>query len=104
MEMSEPTVRENHAKHRFELGIAGGGDKVAASYFGMKGDALVFTHTEVPEEFEGQGIASLLARGIFENLRDTGRKAILYCPFLIAYFKRHPEYADVVLPRPEERT
>lgn len=94
-------VKDNPAENRFELAIPDSGGSIAAAYYRMKGDILVFTHTEVPERFAGQGIASKLARGLFEQLRASGRKAILYCPFLQAYFARHPEYADVILPRPD---
>src|ERR1700742_3883920 len=87
-------VRENPQKHRFELPIEG--DAMALAYYTIEDGRVVLTHTEVPAEFSGQGIASRLARGIFELLRGSGRKAILKCPFMGEYFARHPEYADVV--------
>jgi uncharacterized protein len=87
-------VRENARQHRFELPISG--DAVALAYYTIQDGRVVLTQTEVPTEFSGQGIASRLARGIFELLRRSGRKAILKCPFMGEYFARHPEYADVV--------
>ena len=69
---------------------------MAVAYYKIEDGLVVLTHTEVPSEFSGQGIASRLARGIFELLRGSGRKAILKCPFMGDYFARHPEYADVV--------
>ncbi|MDF0492235.1 hypothetical protein P0R27_02815 [Bradyrhizobium yuanmingense] len=33
---------------------------------------------------------------MFEALRAAGRKAILVCPFMTAFYARHPEYSDVV--------
>ena len=93
-------VHENTAQGRFELPIEGSGGFVAASYYRKRGVVLIFTHTEVPDRFSGQGIASQLAKGIFEQLRESGRKAILHCPFLKAYFARHPEVGDVVISDP----
>ena len=87
-------VRDNIAQHRFELPI--NGEAMAVAYYKIEDGRVVLTHTEVPAEFSGQGIASRLARGIFELLRGSGRKAILNCPFMGEYFARHPEYADVV--------
>ena len=87
-------VRENARQHRFELPIKG--DAMALAYYTVEDGRVVLTHTEVPAEFSGQGIASRLARGIFELLRGSGRKAVLKCPFMGEYFARHPEYADVV--------
>lgn len=92
----ESKVTENIAEHRFELPIEGSDGEVAAAYYRIEGDNLVLTHTEVPFEFSGRGIGSRLARGVFENLRATGRKAIIRCPFMGAFYARHPEYADVV--------
>ncbi|HEY4075884.1 MAG TPA: GNAT family N-acetyltransferase [Rhizomicrobium sp.] len=87
-------VRDNIDQHRFELPIKG--DAMALAYYTVEDGRVVLTHTEVPAEFSGQGIASRLARGIFELLRREGRKAVLKCPFMGEYFARHPEYADVV--------
>jgi predicted GNAT family acetyltransferase len=87
-------VRENPEQHRFELPIEGGA--VAAAYYTIVDGRVVLTHTEVPSEFAGQGIATRLARGTFDLLRRSGRKAVLKCPFMGEFFARHPEYADVV--------
>ena len=60
-------VRDNAAQHRFELPIDG--EAMAVAYYKIEDGRVVLTHTEVPAEFSGQGIASRLARGIFELLR-----------------------------------
>jgi len=87
-------VRENPEQHRFERPI--NDDAIAAAYYRLADGRLVFIHTEVPTEFSGLGIATELARGTFELLRDSGRKAVLRCPFMVHFFTRHPEYADIV--------
>ncbi len=89
------TVDDNPAERRFELAIDGS-HEIAAAYYRLQGERLTLTHTIVPERFSGQGIGSKLARGVFELLRASGRKAVLRCPFMAAYYARHPEYADVV--------
>ena len=87
-------VTENPAQHRFERPIHD--DTIAAAYYRTTDGKLVFIHTEVPNEFSGQGIASELARGAFDLLRESGRKAVLVCPFMVYFANTHPEYADVV--------
>lgn len=88
-------VRENSRLHRFELPIDD--QAMALAYYTVdENGRLVLTHTEVPAEFSGQGIATRLAHGTFELLRSSGRKAILKCPFMGHFFATHPEYADVV--------
>jgi uncharacterized protein len=88
-------VTENAAQHRFELPIEGS-DAIAGAYYREEDGNLVLTHTEVPSEFSGHGIGTRLARGVFEILRETGRKAVLKCAFMGAFYSRHPEYSDVV--------
>ena len=92
--MSE--VVENAERHRFELAIDGS-DEIAAAYYRVDSNGhLVLTHTEVPSEFSGHGIGSRLARGTFDLIRASGRKAVLRCPFMAAFYSRHPEYSDIV--------
>lgn len=88
-------VEDNSSEHRFELSIEGS-HEVAAAYYRLDGDRIVLTHTIVPERFAGQGLGSKLAYGAFETIRASGRKAVLRCPFMAAYYARHPEYADIV--------
>lgn len=88
-------VQDNPAENRFELAINDSHD-IAAAYYSMGHGHLILTHTIVPERFSGQGLASALARGVFDILRASGQKAVLRCPFMAAFYARHPEYADVV--------
>lgn len=86
----------NTAEHRYELAIEGS-DEPAAAYFRDDGNGYrVLHHTQVPFEFSGQGIGSRLARGVFDDARARGIKLVLQCPFMGAWFARHPEYSDVV--------
>lgn len=89
-------VIHNTAKHRFELGIEGSDDLALAFYQIDDNGHRVLTHTEVPYEFSGQGIASGLARGVFDDAREHKVKLVLKCPFMAGWFARHPDYADVV--------
>jgi glutathione S-transferase len=87
-------VKENAAMSRFERPIHD--EAIAAAYYRNGDGKLTFIHTEVPREFSGQGIATDLARGTFDLLRSSGRKATLVCPFMVHFANTHPEYADVV--------
>ena len=87
-------VENNPAKGRFELAIDGSAE-IAAAYYRKKGDRLVLTHTIVPDKLSGRGIASRLARGVLDAIRANGRKLTLFCPFMTAFYERHPEYADM---------
>ena len=86
-------VVENPGQNRFELTLDGGTALVA---YRRDGERLVLVHTEVPSEFAGQGVGSRLAKGVFELLRASGRKAVVRCEFLKGWIAKHPEYNDVV--------
>lgn len=90
-------VTDNPTENRFELPIDESAGEVAAAYYRVDGEEITLTHTEVPPQFAGRGLALELAQGVFEMLRASGRKAVLQCPFMAAYYSRHPEYSDVVL-------
>ena len=86
-------VIENTGENRFELTLDGGTALVA---YRRDGERLVLVHTEVPEQFAGQGVGSKLAKGVFELLRTSGRKAVVRCEFLKGWIAKHPDYNDVV--------
>jgi predicted GNAT family acetyltransferase len=88
-------VIDNPAQHRFELPLEG--EDIAAAYYRRDENGyLVLTHTEVPSAYGGRGFASTLAQGVFAIARARGEKLVLKCPFMAAWFAKHPDYADVV--------
>lgn len=60
---------------------------------------VVLVHTEVDPAFEGRGVASEMAAGVFDELRARGAQAALRCPFLSRWVDRHPEVHDLVAGR-----
>lgn len=90
----ENTVRNNTADHRFEMMIEG---KLSMIGYDMPDENnIIFTHTEVPEELEGRGIASRLAKAALEFAKNQGLAVIPLCPFVNGYIRRHPEYQPLV--------
>jgi len=86
-------VTNNSAESRYEL-AAGGAVAIAA--YRVEEDAVVFTHTEVPQALEGQGVGSRLVRGALADVRLRGLKARPLCPFVAGYIERHPETRDLL--------
>lgn len=87
-------VIDNPDQSRFELPLGGGA--VAIASYRIEDGRVVLTHTEVPEQAAGQGIGSRLARGVFDAIRASGRKAVPRCSFMIHFAERHPEYSDIL--------
>lgn len=102
--MSEPTaasvpdivVEDNPIESRYEARI---GDRVVGiSEYELPDEAgpIVFVHTEVMPDAEGQGVGSRLARGALEDVRRRRLGVVADCPFIAAYIRRHPEYRDLL--------
>ncbi|HHV22467.1 MAG TPA: N-acetyltransferase [Propionibacterium sp.] len=92
--MSEPTIEHKPKKKRYEAIV----DGEVAGYITYEriADALDLQHTVVEPAFEGRGVGSALARGVFEDLRaQGGLTAIPTCPFVARWLAKHAEYADL---------
>lgn len=65
--------------------------------YGPAGDkTLVFSHTYVPPELRGRGIAEELVRQALEDVRQRGYKVIPSCWFVRVYIDRHSQYRDLL--------
>ena len=85
------SIRRNEARSRYELDTGHG---MAVAVYSVRGDTAVFTHTEVPPQDEGKGLASQLVRAALEDTRRRGLKIVPACSFVVAFVRRHPEYDD----------
>ncbi len=86
-------VRKNDEAKRFELEVDG---HLALIDFMQTSELMIYTHTEVPEALEGQGIGGRLAQVALDYAREQNLLVMPMCPFVAAYIRRHPEYLDVV--------
>lgn len=89
-------VRDNQEEGRFELVLDDG--QVAFAEYRLAGERIIFPHTVVPEEHEGQGIASRLARHALAFAREQRLQVVPLCAFFREYMKRHPETHDLLAP------
>ncbi len=64
---------------------------------------LVITHTIVPPEHAGQGVASFLARGVLDDARARGLQVVPECSFVAGWLQRHPDYLPLVQPAARAR-
>lgn len=55
----------------------------------------VFTHTVVPHELRGQGIAAALVLAGLQWARERGLKVVPQCSYVHTYLQRHPEWQDL---------
>ncbi len=91
--MDEYTVSHNPERMRYEL--RKGDLPIGFADAIPRGDAVVVPHVEISPEFEGQGLGSKLVRGMLDDLRAHGKKVEPVCPFVVAFFRRNPDYSDL---------
>lgn len=93
--MSDVVVTDNPEQHRYEARI--GGELAGFAQYAVRPGAIVFIHTEVDPAFEGQGVASAIARQSLDEIRAKGRLEVFpLCPFYRGWIAKHPEYDDLV--------
>lgn len=90
---SGPTVVHNAAARRFELVVDG---RLCVCEYEDVGGSRVFTHTLVPPELRGRGLAELLVRAALAEARGAGRKVAPACAYVARFIERHAEYRDLL--------
>jgi uncharacterized protein len=95
---TESRVTDNPGQQRYELWL---GDRRAGfiQYLTEQGTVLL-VHTEIDPAFSGQGLGDRLVASALGDLRARGLKLVPVCPFVRAYLRRHPGYADLVVDDP----
>ncbi|WP_144097181.1 GNAT family N-acetyltransferase [Croceicoccus sediminis] len=59
------------------------------------GKVLVADHTFVPGDLRGKGIAGKLVDALVTDARKEGFKVKPVCSYVVAAFRRHPDWSDV---------
>ena len=91
--MRKFSVTNNEKQLQFEIHAEG---EIALLEYRFYKNDIALMHTAVPGRLSGKGIASVLAQHGLEWAKEHQKKVMIYCPFVAAYLKRHPEYNDLV--------
>ncbi|GAB3769748.1 hypothetical protein FB382_001459 [Nocardioides ginsengisegetis] len=98
--MSHKAVAEialNESESRYEAYV--GGELAGFAEYEIDDERIVFTHTEVADAFEGQGVAGQLARTALDDVRASGKyRVVPRCPYIKKWIDKHPDYQDLVHP------
>lgn len=86
-------VRHDAAARRFATTVDG---VDAFVDYERRGDAMVITHTRVPEAIGGRGVAGQLVRAAFDEARAQGWTVQPACSYAAAWAERHPEVSDLL--------
>ena len=87
------SVSHNQAGQCFEAMVDG--HRCVVDYL-LHDGVLTVTHTGVPDAVGGRGIAAELTKFVLDIATQSGWKLIPACSYTAAYFRRHPEYSDLL--------
>jgi uncharacterized protein len=84
---------DNAQRQRFELVENG---LTAFATYRRSGDRLVIPHVESPPPLRGKGAADRLMHAVAAYAGEHGLKLTPLCGYARAWFRRHPEHADLL--------
>lgn len=82
-------IRHQPERSRFTASVDGAEGEVV---YELREGEMVITHTRVPPEIEGRGIAGALTRAAFDHARSAGLAIRPVCSYAAGWARRHPEY------------
>jgi predicted GNAT family acetyltransferase len=88
------TVANDAAGGRFIAYVDGA--EAGSAHYAVETGTITFTHTEVDDAFEGQGVGGALAQHALDDSRSKGLRVVARCPFIAGWIERHPDYADLL--------
>ena len=92
--MEQPIqVRHNAATCRYQAMVDG---HLSVCEYEIKGGRIIFTHTVVPPELRGRGMAEILVRAALADARQAGQKVVPQCSYVAKFIERNREYQDLL--------
>ena len=95
------TVKDNPEAERFEITVDGKPAGFAA--YKLHRDRIAFIHTEIDDEYEGQGLAKVLVTHALDEARSRELGVLPFCPYVRRFISRNPAYVDLVPEGDRER-
>lgn len=93
IDLDQVNVSHNEAAQRFEAAVGG---FLAVAEYRREGRRIIFTHTEVPPELRGQGLAAKLVRTALDYARDAGLTVVPLCWYVDSFIRRNSEYRSLL--------
>jgi predicted GNAT family acetyltransferase len=90
----EILVRDAQDRSRFEITVDG--TLAGFAEYRSRPGSIVFTHTQVDDAYQGQGLAGRLIRAALDRARRAKQEVTPLCPYVAAFIRRHPDYVELV--------
>ena len=82
------TIQHDAQAARFQALVEG---RICVADYRLHDGVMAITHTGVPPELEGRGIAGALVQAMLDHARTHGLKILPLCSYADAYMRRHPQ-------------
>lgn len=86
-------VIHNRTERRFEATVDG---RLSVADYQLRDGEMVMTHTFVPPELRGRGIAEKLVRTALDHARAERLRVVPACSYVDIFIQRHAEYRPLV--------
>ena len=93
--MSTSVSRQSDPE-RFE--ITSEGEVAGFAQFVDHDGRRVFFHTEIGEEFGGQGLAGIVVEEAIKSTREEGLTVVAVCPYVKKWLETHEGFGDILAP------
>ena len=94
--MSEPIVVQVPEENAYVISVDG--EDVGLTMYAELPGQRIFFHTEVDDDYEGQGLASRLVRAAGNETRRAGLRIVPVCPYWKRWMEQHDDFADIADP------
>ena len=88
-----PTIQHERSAHRFVAQVDGA---QCVLNYSLAAGVMTITHTGVPPEVRGRGIASALVQAALDAARVEGWRVASACSYASVWMARHPSCHDLL--------
>ena len=81
---------ENECKYEYHID-----EYIAYIIYDDQNGDMHLTHTVVPKELAGKGLAKMLLEDVLEAIKKANKKAVAQCSYVVKYQEKHPELSDL---------
>lgn len=91
-------LRDVTEKRRYEQGFADADGTLCCVWaeYADRGDARAILHVEADQELRGTGASGRFMQSLADHARREQTKLVPVCGYAVAWFRRHPDQADVL--------
>lgn len=90
-----PVLREDNGdRGRYVIHLPDGSE-AEMTYSRRDETTLIADHTGVPPQYRNHGLALKLVEAAMADIRARGEKVVPVCSYVVAQFRRHPDWADL---------